>query len=146
MIRQLHHVAEALIKTKFKVIFTTSNLKTDIFYLISDILKISQVFLAKYPPPLIIFTSETINPLLKYDNFKHNPIKHNPIMHNLGETIKKLRKGLRLSQTELAHLLDIPAQSKISSWENGSCIPDVLEAQKLAHIFGVTVAFLLGEG
>ena len=67
-------------------------------------------------------------------------------MSNLGTTIQKLRKANHLSQTELAHLLDIPSQSKISSWENGSCVPDVLEAQKLAHIFGVTVAFLLGEG
>ena len=91
-------------------------------------------------PPPVIFTPETINPLLKYDNFKHNPI-----MHNFGETIQKLRKEKRLSQTEVAHLLDIPSQSKISSWESGTCIPDVLEAQKLAQLFGVTLAFLLGE-
>jgi transcriptional regulator with XRE-family HTH domain len=67
-------------------------------------------------------------------------------MQNLGTTIQKLRKEKRLSQTEVAHLLEIPSQSKISSWENGTCIPDVLEAQKLAQIFGVTLAFLLGEG
>ena len=67
-------------------------------------------------------------------------------MQNLGTTIQKLRKEKRLSQTELAHLLNIPSQSKISSWENDTCVPDVLEAQKLAQLFGVTLAFLLGEG
>lgn len=60
--------------------------------------------------------------------------------------IQELRKQKRLSQTELAHQLDVPSQSKISSWENGTCIPDVLEAQKLAQIFDVSLAFLLGDG
>lgn len=64
-------------------------------------------------------------------------------MQNLGKTIQKLRKEKRLSQTELAHLTNIPSQSKISSWENGTCIPDVLEAQKLAQIFGVSLESLL---
>ena len=67
-------------------------------------------------------------------------------MQNLGKKIQQLRKEKRLSQTELAHLSDIPSQSKISSWENGSCIPDVIEAQKLSQIFGVSLEFLLGEG
>jgi transcriptional regulator with XRE-family HTH domain len=67
-------------------------------------------------------------------------------MQNLGKTIQKLRKEKGLSQTELAHLSDIPSQSKISSWESGTCIPDIMEAQKLAQIFGVSLTFLLGEG
>ncbi len=67
-------------------------------------------------------------------------------MQNLGKTIQKLRKENRLSQTELAHLSNIPSQSKISSWESGACIPDIMEAQKLAQIFGVSLTFLLGEG
>ncbi|MEY4539544.1 MAG: hypothetical protein RLZZ306_1301 [Bacteroidota bacterium] len=66
-------------------------------------------------------------------------------MQNLGTTIQKLRKALHLSQTELAYLLNIPSQSKISSWENGTCVPDILEAQKLAQIFGVSLEFLLNE-
>lgn len=66
-------------------------------------------------------------------------------MQNLGTTIQKLRKEKRLSQTELAHLTDIPSQSKISSWESGACIPDVMEAQKLAQIFGVSLEYLLNE-
>lgn len=38
-------------------------------------------------------------------------------------------KENHLLQTALAHQLDVPSQSKISSWENGNAIPDVLEAQ-----------------
>ncbi len=66
-------------------------------------------------------------------------------MHNLGKTIQKLRKEKHLSQTELAHLLDIPSQSKISSWENNTCVPDVFEAQKLAAIFGLSLEELMRE-
>lgn len=66
-------------------------------------------------------------------------------MQNLGTTIQKLRKEHHLSQTELAHQLDIPSQSKIPSWESGTCIPDVVEAQKLAQLFGVSLEFLLNE-
>ncbi len=91
-------------------------------------------------PPPVIFTPETINFLLKYEK-----IKHNPIMQNLGKTIQKLRKEKRLSQTELAHLSNVPSQSKISSWENDTCIPDVWEAQKLAQIFGVSLEEFLSE-
>ena len=65
-------------------------------------------------------------------------------MRNLGKNIQKLRKENHLSQIELAHLLDIPSQSKISSWENCICIPNVLEAQRLAQIFNVSLDSLLG--
>jgi transcriptional regulator with XRE-family HTH domain len=68
------------------------------------------------------------------------------MQQSLGKRIRLLRKEKRLSQTELAHLSDIPSQSKISSWESGICIPDVWEAQKLAQIFGVSLEYLLSEG
>jgi transcriptional regulator with XRE-family HTH domain len=67
-------------------------------------------------------------------------------MHNLGKNIQKLRKEKCLSQTELAYLSDVPSQSKISDWENGRAIPDLLEAQKLTQIFGVSIEYLLGDG
>jgi transcriptional regulator with XRE-family HTH domain len=60
--------------------------------------------------------------------------------------IQKLRKEKRLSQTELAYLLDVPSQSKISDWENGRVVPNMLEAQKLTQIFGVSIDYLLGDG
>jgi transcriptional regulator with XRE-family HTH domain len=66
-------------------------------------------------------------------------------MQNIGTTIRNLRIQHRLSQLALAELLDLPAQSKISSWESGKTIPDMLEGQKLAKIFGVKVEELLVE-
>jgi ribosome-binding protein aMBF1 (putative translation factor) len=41
--------------------------------------------------------------------------------------------------------LDLPAQSKISSWESGKTVPDMLEGQKSAKIFGINVEELLVE-
>jgi transcriptional regulator with XRE-family HTH domain len=67
-------------------------------------------------------------------------------MHNLAKNIQKLRKALGFSQTELAYQLNVPSQSKISDWENGRAIPDVLEAQKLTQIFGVSIDALLSDG
>jgi transcriptional regulator with XRE-family HTH domain len=64
----------------------------------------------------------------------------------IGKNIQKLRKEKRLSQTELAYLSDVPSQSKISDWENGRAIPDLLEAQKLTQIFGVSIDYLLSDG
>jgi transcriptional regulator with XRE-family HTH domain len=66
-------------------------------------------------------------------------------MQNIGTTIRNLRIQHRLSQLALAELLDLPAQSKISSWESGKTIPDMLEGQKLAKIFGVNLEELLVE-
>jgi transcriptional regulator with XRE-family HTH domain len=67
-------------------------------------------------------------------------------MHIIAKNIQKLRKEKRLSQTELAYLSDVPSQSKISDWENGRAIPDLLEAQKLTQIFGVSIEYLLSDG
>jgi transcriptional regulator with XRE-family HTH domain len=64
-------------------------------------------------------------------------------MKNIGTAIRNLRLKNRLSQTELAHLVNVPSQSKISSWESGNSIPDVLEAQRLAHIFGLSLEELV---
>jgi transcriptional regulator with XRE-family HTH domain len=58
-------------------------------------------------------------------------------MQRIGTTIRNLRLQHHLSQSALAELLDLPAQSKISSWESGKTVPDMLEGQKLAEIFGV---------
>ena len=61
----------------------------------------------------------------------------------IGRTIQKLRKEKCISQTELAFLLDIPSQSKISAWENGNCVPDLLESLQLSKIFNVPITNLL---
>jgi transcriptional regulator with XRE-family HTH domain len=60
-------------------------------------------------------------------------------MKHIGTTIKKLRLKKQLSQTELAYLLELPSQSKISDWEKGIRIPSILEGYKLAQIFNVPI-------
>ncbi|PWK16910.1 DNA-binding XRE family transcriptional regulator [Arcicella aurantiaca] len=65
-------------------------------------------------------------------------------MQSLGTTIRNLRLKNKLSQTELAHLINIPSQSKISAWESDNSLPDVLEAQKLAAVFDLTLEELVG--
>ncbi|MES2518737.1 MAG: helix-turn-helix transcriptional regulator [Bacteroidota bacterium] len=60
-------------------------------------------------------------------------------MQRIGTLIRNFRLKNRLSQTELAFLINIPSQSKISSWESGNSLPDILEAQRLARIFGLSL-------
>lgn len=56
--------------------------------------------------------------------------------------ITKIRKEQGHSQAELANLLGV-SQSAVSQWEQGKTLPDILTAQKLALIFGVTIEDLL---
>ncbi len=64
-------------------------------------------------------------------------------MSHLGKNIRTLRLKKRLSQAELADLINIPSQSKISAWESDKSVPDVLEAQRLAQTLGVSIDVLL---
>ena len=57
---------------------------------------------------------------------------------NLGETIYKYRTSKKLSQGDLAEMLDVSRQS-ISKWENNSATPDLDKIVKLSEIFGVTI-------
>ena len=66
-------------------------------------------------------------------------------MLHLGTVIRNLRIKNRLSQTALAHLIDVPSQSKISAWESEKSLPDVIEAKKLAQIFGLSLDDFLRE-
>ena len=59
-------------------------------------------------------------------------------MTHFGDNLKKLRKSLRLSQDELAGLMDI-AQSTVGMWESGKRTPKIADMRKLAHILNVTV-------
>jgi transcriptional regulator with XRE-family HTH domain len=68
------------------------------------------------------------------------------MLQKLGKTIRDFRMRNHLSQSELADLINLPAQSKISSWERNCRIPDVFEAQRLAQVFGVTIDDLLAYG
>ncbi|NBB28229.1 helix-turn-helix transcriptional regulator [Cellulophaga sp. BC115SP] len=64
-------------------------------------------------------------------------------MSHLGKNIRNLRLKNRLSQAELADLVQIPSQSKISAWESDKSVPNVIEAQRLAQTLGVSLDTLL---
>ena len=62
-----------------------------------------------------------------------------------GQNILNLRKGLSLTQTELASILGVSHQA-VSKWEQGDCLPDIGVLLKLGQVFGKSVEeLLLGE-
>lgn len=61
----------------------------------------------------------------------------------IGEKLKKLRRGNGITQEQLAEVLGVSCQS-ISRWELGVCYPDVELLPTLANYFDVTLDDLLG--
>ena len=61
-----------------------------------------------------------------------------------GEKINNLRKSLKISQSELAKLLNVH-QTAISQWETERTYPDNDTLLKLADIFNVSTDYLLGK-
>lgn len=57
---------------------------------------------------------------------------------NIGLFIFKLRNNKKITQNELATLLNINPKT-ISKWENGISVPDTICINKLSKIFNVTV-------
>ncbi len=62
----------------------------------------------------------------------------------LGEKLVKLRKERRMTQEELAGMLQVSRQS-VSKWETAEAIPDLEKVVALADIFGVTTDYLLRD-
>lgn len=62
----------------------------------------------------------------------------------LSENIKTLRKQKGYSQETLAAQLNVVRQT-VSKWEKGLSVPDAEMLEKLAEIFEVNVAELLGS-
>ena len=60
----------------------------------------------------------------------------------LGEKIRRYRKELGITQTELATKLNISFQA-VSNWERGTAPPDLDNIVKLADLFNVTIDGLL---
>ncbi len=60
----------------------------------------------------------------------------------LGEKIRKNRKELGITQTELAQKLNISFQA-VSNWERGTAPPDLDNIVKLSQLFGITIDNLL---
>lgn len=63
---------------------------------------------------------------------------------SLGNRIKKCRKRLKLTQTELAQKLGGWDHTTISKWESNTYEPDVSNIKKLSQILNVTTDYLLG--
>ena len=58
--------------------------------------------------------------------------------------ITELRKKYKYSQKQLADMLGVH-QTAVSQWELGKTLPDILTAQKLSLIFGITIEDLLND-
>ena len=58
--------------------------------------------------------------------------------------IANLRKEQGLSQKQIAEELGV-RQSTVSQWESGKNLPDILTAQKLALLYGVSIEALLED-
>ena len=61
-----------------------------------------------------------------------------------GEKIKAKRKELNLSQEDLANKLFVTRQA-ISKWENDKASPTMANLRELSDIFGVDMAYFIGE-
>lgn len=60
----------------------------------------------------------------------------------VGSTIARLRKGLSMTQSQLAKELNVSAKT-ISKWENGLGFPEISQFPELAKLFGVTVDYIM---
>lgn len=65
-------------------------------------------------------------------------------MDTIGKRIAQHRKGLGLTQDQLAEKLGLTAQA-VSKWENDLSCPDITILPKLADIFSTTTDALLGR-
>ncbi len=65
-------------------------------------------------------------------------------MYNFGKRLKQLRKGIPLSQEQLAKRLGV-TKSLISSYENDVRFPSCEVLLQLSRIFHVSVDYLLGQ-
>lgn len=62
---------------------------------------------------------------------------------HIGALIARLRREQNMTQAQLAQMLHVSPQA-VSKWEREKGAPDVALLQKLAEIFGVSMARLLG--
>lgn len=65
-------------------------------------------------------------------------------MSKIGNRVKTLRLNKKLSQTDLAKLMDV-SKSVISGYEKSSLYPSVETLLKLADYFGVTTDYILAR-
>ena len=59
--------------------------------------------------------------------------------------IAKLRKQKDMTQKELADKINVTDKA-VSKWERGKGIPDIVNLEKLANVFGITIVELINSG
>ena len=64
---------------------------------------------------------------------------------NFAERLQLARKRANLTQADVARALGVTPQA-VSQWERGEAVPEHDKLVPLAKLYGVTVAWLLGEG
>lgn len=62
----------------------------------------------------------------------------------IGQNIVNARKSKNLTQLQLSEYMAISPQA-IGKWERGESLPDLIQIQKLAKIFGVEIGNLISE-
>lgn len=62
----------------------------------------------------------------------------------IGQNIVNARKSENLTQLQLSEYMAISPQA-IGKWERGESLPDLIQIQKLAKIFGVEIGNLISE-
>lgn len=66
-------------------------------------------------------------------------------MNNVSKSIKRLRSNKKMTQDELAAILNVTRQA-VSNWENEKTQPDIETITKIAEYFGVsTEEIIYGE-
>lgn len=65
-------------------------------------------------------------------------------MTTFGSKLAALRKGLRISQSEVAKQLGTSI-SVISRYERGEMLPSIDTAKRLADVLNTSIAYLLGD-
>ena len=57
----------------------------------------------------------------------------------MNNCLRKYRKARGLKQAEVAAILGLKSTSMISRWEKGVCVPDTINALKLAVLYRIMV-------
>ncbi len=65
------------------------------------------------------------------------------MQETMGKRIAANRKGLGLTQDQMAEQLGVTAQA-VSKWENDQSCPDITMLPRIAQLFGITTDALLG--
>lgn len=61
---------------------------------------------------------------------------------SLPNCLRKYRKARALHQAEVAKLLNFKSASRLCRWENGSCLPNLVNALRLSILYRTTIEAL----